>query len=136
MKLRPTLTAAAAERRNNLAMEQRAFERREREMLQAGLAQAAAVARRQGVAVDPPVTDGRAGPLVTARDGSTGTFDPEGRYLHGEVRSVDPELARWVGLGPRERGDVSLNRRFLGASDVMRKNAAALAAASTKGATA
>jgi hypothetical protein len=71
--------------------------------------------------------------LVTARDGRTGTFTPEGRYLHGEVRAADPELVRWVGLGPRERGDVNLNRRFLGASEVMRKRAEEMAAAKTKG---
>ena len=66
--------------------------------------------------------------LVTTRDGRTGTFDPEGRYLHGAVRSADPELARWVGLGPRERGDISQNRRFMNAGAALRKRAAALAA--------
>jgi hypothetical protein len=67
--------------------------------------------------------------LVTTRAGRSGTFDPEGRYLHGEVRSCDPELARWVGLGPRERGDLSQNRRFMNAGDIVSKHAAALAVA-------
>lgn len=67
--------------------------------------------------------------LVTTRDGHTGTFDPKGRYLHGEVRSADPELARWVGLGPRERGSISQNRRFMNADEVLRSRAADLAAA-------
>ena len=66
--------------------------------------------------------------LVTARDGRSGTFDPEGRYLHGDVRSCDPELARWVGLGPRERGDISQNRRFMNAGEVLRERAQQLAA--------
>lgn len=55
---------------------------------------------------------------------SSGTFDPEGRYLHGEIRSCDPELARWVGLGPRERGDISQNRRYMNATEVIRKKLA------------
>ncbi len=66
--------------------------------------------------------------LVTTRDGSTGTFDPEGRYLHGAVRAVDPELCRWVGLGPRERGDITQNRRFMGATEILRKRAEEIAA--------
>jgi len=72
--------------------------------------------------------DGDFNVLVTAKDGRTGTFDPEGRYLHGEVRSVDPELCRWVGLGPRERGDISQNRRFMGANDVIRRHIEEMAA--------
>ena len=64
---------------------------------------------------------------VTARGGAVGTFDPEGRSLHGEVRACDPELARWVGLGPRERGDISQNRRFMNADEVLRRRAAELA---------
>jgi hypothetical protein len=66
--------------------------------------------------------------LVTARDGRTGTFDPEGRYLRGEVRACDPELARWVGLGPRERGDISQNRRFMNAGLVLQRRAEQIAA--------
>jgi hypothetical protein len=57
--------------------------------------------------------------LVTARDGRTGTFDPEGRYIHGTLRHADPELCRWVGLGPRERQDISQNRRFMDAQKVV-----------------
>ncbi|MBY6411599.1 hypothetical protein HQ346_14790 [Rhodococcus sp. BP-252] len=59
--------------------------------------------------------------LVTTRDGRTGTFDPEGRYLHGEVKAVDPELARWVGLGPREPIPITQNRRFMGAAKLLEK---------------
>lgn len=59
--------------------------------------------------------------LVTTRDGKTGTFDPEGRYLHGEVRSVDPEMARWVGLGPREPVPITQNRRFMGAAKLLER---------------
>ena len=67
--------------------------------------------------------------LVTTLDGRTGTFDAEGRHLHGEVRAADPELARWVGLGPRERGDLSQNRRFMNVDEVLRKRAAEQAVA-------
>ena len=66
--------------------------------------------------------------LVTARDGRTGTFDPEGRYLHGSLRHADPELCRWVGLGPRERSDISQNRRFMDADQVIQKYLADVAA--------
>ncbi|AMY52383.1 hypothetical protein HQP04_02415 [Rhodococcus fascians] len=59
--------------------------------------------------------------LVTDRHGKTGTFDPEGRYLHGEVKAVDPELARWVGLGPREPVPITQNRRFMGAAKLLEK---------------
>ncbi|SNS87579.1 hypothetical protein [Rhodococcoides kyotonense] len=59
--------------------------------------------------------------LVTTRDGRTGTFDPEGRYLHGDVKAVDPELARWVGLGPREPVPITQNRRFMGAAKLLEK---------------
>lgn len=45
--------------------------------------------------------------LVTTRDGRTGTFDPE--------------MARWVGLGPREPMPVTANRRFMGAAKLLEK---------------
>ncbi len=61
--------------------------------------------------------------LVTTKDGKTGTFDPEGRYLHGEVKAVDPEMARWVGLGPREPVPITQNRRFMGAAETAREDA-------------
>lgn len=67
--------------------------------------------------------------LVTARDGRNGTFDPEGRYLHGDLRHCDPELCRWIGLGPRERQDISQNRRFMDAGRVVEELQAARAAA-------
>lgn len=59
--------------------------------------------------------------LVTARDGRAGTFDPEGRYLRGTLRAADPELCRWIGLGPRERSDISQNRRFMDAATVLER---------------
>lgn len=65
--------------------------------------------------------------LVTL-DGKSGTFDPEGRHLHGEIRSCDPELARWVGYGPRERGDISQNRRYMNATGVILEKLAQAAA--------
>lgn len=57
-----------------------------------------------------------------------GIFDPEGRYLHGTIRSCDPELARWVGLGPRERGDISQNRRYMNATETIQQKLADMAA--------
>ncbi|MGY1815841.1 hypothetical protein [Blastococcus sp. SYSU D00820] len=66
---------------------------------------------------------------VTTRDGRVGTFDPEGRYLHGEVRAADPELARWVGLGPRVRGDLTQNRRFMDAGEILRRRSEQITAA-------
>ncbi len=68
--------------------------------------------------------------LVTL-DGKTGTFDADGRYLHGEIKSCDPELARWVGYGPRERGDISQNRRYMNATEVIQRKLAEMAARKT-----
>lgn len=72
--------------------------------------------------------------LVTL-EGKSGTFDAEGRYLKGEIKSCDPELARWVGYGPRERGDISQNRRYMNATGVIQEKLADMAAkkASTGG---
>lgn len=64
--------------------------------------------------------------LVTKGDLS-GVFDPEGRYIHGVIRSCDPELARWVGLGPRERGDISQNRRYMDATETIQLKLASMA---------
>ncbi len=50
--------------------------------------------------------------LVTSRFGETGTFDSEGRWLGGTIRSADPEMCKWVGNGPTEPVDLSANRRF------------------------
>ncbi|MEZ5218776.1 MAG: hypothetical protein R2715_19845 [Ilumatobacteraceae bacterium] len=33
---------------------------------------------------------------VTAPDGSTGTFEANGRWVRGEVRAADPQLCGWV----------------------------------------
>lgn len=46
-------------------------------------------------------------------DEQAGTFDSDARWLHGEIRTVDPELCRWVGYGPKTATDVRLNRRFM-----------------------
>jgi len=52
------------------------------------------------------------GNVEVTKDGRRGVFDAEGRWLSGEIRGVDPELCRWVGLGPRVPGDLRQNRRF------------------------
>ena len=52
------------------------------------------------------------GNVQVSKDGKTGLFDPEARWLGGEIKAVDPELCRWVGYGPKQRGDIRDNRRF------------------------
>ena len=37
---------------------------------------------------------------VTARDGRTGRFRPDGMWVDGELREADPHLCGWV-AGPR-----------------------------------
>jgi hypothetical protein len=34
------------------------------------------------------------------RDGISGVFDRDGRWLHGERRTADPEMCRFVADGP------------------------------------
>ena len=34
---------------------------------------------------------------VTEKDGRTGLFRPDGRYVSGELRYADPHLTDWVG---------------------------------------
>ena len=40
--------------------------------------------------------------LVTAPDGRSGRFRPDGRWVEGELREADPHLCGWV-AGPRVR---------------------------------
>lgn len=40
--------------------------------------------------------DGTGHVLVTTRDGRTGRFTPDGRWVDGEVRECDPHLCAWV----------------------------------------
>ncbi len=42
--------------------------------------------------------DGEGNVLVT-KDGRTGTFDKDGRWLGGDIRHADPHLCNWIG-GP------------------------------------
>lgn len=37
---------------------------------------------------------------VTAKDGRSGHFAPDGRWLSGDLREADPQMCGWVG-GPR-----------------------------------
>jgi hypothetical protein len=34
---------------------------------------------------------------VTARDGSVGLFDKDGRWISGDLRQADPHLCVWIG---------------------------------------
>ena len=61
------------------------------------------------------------GNVLLSKDGTSALYDPEGRYISGEIRDVDPELCRWVGLGPRERGNVSDNRRYKDAAAIIER---------------
>jgi hypothetical protein len=65
--------------------------------------------------------------VLVTKGNASGVFDPQGRYIHGEIRSCDPELARWVGLGPRERGDISQNRRYMNATETIQRKLAEMA---------
>ena len=37
--------------------------------------------------------------ILVSKDGATGRFTPDGRWLGGDIRSADPELCRWIGSG-------------------------------------
>ena len=51
--------------------------------------------------------------LVTDKDGRTGRFDRDGRWLLGELHRADPELCRWIGSGGRNAGGAAgRSRRF------------------------
>jgi hypothetical protein len=53
------------------------------------------------------------GDILVTKDGATGRFTTDGRWLDGEVRAADPELCRWIGSG--NYGGVALNasRRYV-----------------------
>jgi hypothetical protein len=53
------------------------------------------------------------GNVVVTKGDQVGTYDPEGCWLQGAVLTVDPELCRWIGNGPRQPADLSTNRRFM-----------------------
>lgn len=61
------------------------------------------------------------GNVMLSKDGRTAIYDAEAHYISGEIRDVDPELCRWVGLGPRERGNVSDNRRYRDAAAIVER---------------
>jgi hypothetical protein len=44
--------------------------------------------------------DGDGHVLVTNRDGRTGLFWPNGRWISGEIEECDPQLCGWIG-GPQ-----------------------------------
>jgi len=48
--------------------------------------------------------DGRVS--VVARDGTSGVFSADGRWIEGELRFADPHMCGWVG-GPRIPADPS-----------------------------
>jgi hypothetical protein len=51
--------------------------------------------------------------LVTDRQGRTGRFDRDGRWVEGEVLRADPELCRWIVSGGRTAGGAAArSRRF------------------------
>lgn len=51
--------------------------------------------------------------LVTASDGRSGRFDRDGRWVHGELRSADPEMCRWIVSGGKTPGGpAGRSRRF------------------------
>ena len=39
--------------------------------------------------------DGRS--VIVTKDGQSGRFDAEGRWMDGTVRTADPHLCNWVG---------------------------------------
>jgi hypothetical protein len=61
------------------------------------------------------------GNVMLSKDGLTAIYDPEGRFIEGDIRDVDPELCRWVGLGPKVRGNVSDNRRYKDAAAIIER---------------
>jgi hypothetical protein len=53
------------------------------------------------------------GNVMVTKDDQVGVYDAEGCWLEGAVHTVDPELCRWIGNGPRQPADLSTNRRFM-----------------------
>ena len=51
--------------------------------------------------------------LVTDRQGASGRFDRDGRWVSGALIAADPELCRWITSGGRTAGGAaSRSRRF------------------------
>jgi hypothetical protein len=48
---------------------------------------------------------------VTAKDGSTGVFTPDGVWISGEVRHADPHLCGWL-AGPQVPPRLAVLPRF------------------------
>ncbi len=53
------------------------------------------------------------GNVMVTKGDLVGVYDSEGLWLEGAVQTVDPELCRWIGNGPRVAADLSTNRRFM-----------------------
>ncbi|HET9078428.1 MAG TPA: hypothetical protein VFN68_15945 [Acidimicrobiales bacterium] len=49
---------------------------------------------------------------VTDREGVTGVFTGDGRWVSGELRHADPEVCRWVRSGDNPSPRIRSNRRF------------------------
>lgn len=52
------------------------------------------------------------GVLVTTKRGRVGVYNSQGLWLSGDKFPVDKHMCEWIGDGPREREDLSTNRRF------------------------
>jgi hypothetical protein len=50
--------------------------------------------------------------ILVSKDGATGRFTPDGRWLGGDIRSADPELCRWIGSGSRGAAASGASRRY------------------------
>ncbi len=48
---------------------------------------------------------------VTSRDGTTGTFTPDGEWISGELRHADPHLCGWL-AGPQLPPRLAVLPRF------------------------
>ena len=53
-----------------------------------------------------------AGNIVVTRDGASGVFSGNGRWLHGEIRTADPELCRWMDSGNHPSPRLKSSRRY------------------------
>lgn len=61
------------------------------------------------------------GNVMLSKNGMTAIYDPDARFITGDIRDIDPELCRWVGFGPKVRGNVSDNRRYKDAAAVIQR---------------
>ena len=53
------------------------------------------------------------GDVLVTKDGRSGTFGRQGRWIRGEIRSADPEMCLWVADGPSVPVDARQNRRYM-----------------------